>query len=314
MPVLVPEPHDPVCFTKDGKRLDGRAVDEPRSFSCEVGVIKNAQGSAYVQHGGNKIYAAVYGPREVHPRHLAKSDRGILRVYYRMATFSVHERKSPAPNRRENEISKVIREALEPLLFLEAYPDSAIEIFIEIVAADGGTRCASTTCASLALADAGIPMKSLSVGIAAGKAEGKVILDLGDKEDKVGQADVPAVVVMKDKSISLLQFDGRMTPEELDLSFKYILKGAEDIHRKQIEALKSKYTTIAEKAKKEDKLVVEAGVKSGVEDGPSDDREIHNEETDKTPPKSVPVPKPTAPVTKKASPASEPAPKDGGAK
>ncbi|MHA1613173.1 MAG: exosome complex exonuclease Rrp41, partial [Promethearchaeota archaeon] len=208
MTILVPEPHDEVCFRKDGKRLDGRAVDELRSFSCEVGVIKNAQGSALVRHGGNQIYAAIYGPREVHPRHLAKPDRGILRVYYRMATFSVHERKSPAPNRRENEISKVIRESLEPVLFLEAYPDSQIEIYIEVISADGGTRCASTTAASLALADAGIPMKSMVVGVAAGKAQGKVLLDLGDKEDKVGQADIPCVVVMKDKSISLLQFDG----------------------------------------------------------------------------------------------------------
>ena len=116
------EPHDPVCFKPDGTRLDGRAVDEIRPFSCKVGVINNAQGSALVRHGGNQIIAAIYGPREVHPRHLAKPDRGILRVYYRMNTFSVWERKSPAPNRRENEISKVIREALEPVLFLEAYP------------------------------------------------------------------------------------------------------------------------------------------------------------------------------------------------
>ena len=251
MPVLVPEPHDPVCFRKDGKRLDGRDVDEPRPFSCEVGVIKNAQGSAVVRHGGNLIYAAVYGPREVHPRHLAKPDRGILRVYYRMATFSVHDRKSPAPNRRDNEISKVIREAIEPVLFLEAYPDSQIEVFIQIMAADGGTRCASTTAASLALADAGIPMRSMIVGIAAGKAQDKVILDLGDKEDKVGQADVPAVVVMKDKTISLLQFDGEMSLEEMKLSFKYILKGAEVIYQKQLEALKGKYETIQVNAKKE---------------------------------------------------------------
>jgi len=226
MGVLVPEPHDPTLFREDGKRLDGRNVDDLRPFSCKVGVLKNAQGSALVEHGGNKIYAAVFGPREVHPRHMARSDTGILRVYYRMATFSVHERKSPAPNRREVEISKVIREALEPVLFLEAYPDSAIEVFVEVVAADGGTRCASTTAAALALADAGIPMRSLVVGVAAGKAQGKVILDCGDKEDKVGDADLPCAIIMKDKSISLLQFDGVMTPEELELAFNYIIKGA----------------------------------------------------------------------------------------
>ena len=250
MPILkgTEEPHDPVCFTEDGGRLDGRKVDDLRSFSCKVGVIKNAQGSAEVRHGGNQIIAAVYGPREVHPRHMAKPDKGILRVYYRMCTFSVHERKSPAPNRRENEISKVIREALEPVLFLEAYPDSQIEIYIEVIAADGGTRCASTTAASLALADAGIPMKSMVAGVAAGKAQGKVILDWGDKEDKVGQADIPCVVVMKDKSISLLQFDGEMNLDEMKLGFEYVLKGAEDIYQKQLEALKDKYEKIRTQA------------------------------------------------------------------
>lgn len=255
MPVLIQEPHDPVLFREDGKRLDGRNVDDIRPFSCKTGVIKNAQGSAFVQHGGNQIYAAVYGPREVHPRHLAKSDRGILRVTYRMATFSVHERKSPAPNRREIEISKVIRESLEPMLFLEAYPDAAIEVYVEIIAADGGTRCASISCAALALADAGIPMRSLVVGVAAGKAQGKVILDCNDKEDKVGDADMPVAVVMKDKTISLLQFDGKMNPDELKLAFDYVLKGAELIHAKQIEALKGKYEEITAQAKQEDEIV-----------------------------------------------------------
>ncbi len=293
MPILkgTEEPHDPVCFREDGLRLDGRKKDEGRPFSCEVGVIKNAQGSALVRHGGNQIYAAIYGPREVHPRHMAKQDRGILRVYYRMCTFSVHERKSPAPNRRENEISKVIREALEPVLFLEAYPDSQIEIYIEVVAADGGTRCASTTAASLALADAGIPMKSMLVGIAAGKVQDQVILDLGDKEDKVGQADVPAVVVMKDKSISLLQFDGEMSLDEMDLAFKYILKGADAIYQKQLAALKDKYEKIQKEAELESKdIKKDLPVESAVEAKETKSKESKPE--DKTPPAADAVAEP----------------------
>ncbi len=235
----------------DGKRLDGRAVDEIRAFDCEAGVLHNAQGSALVKHGGNKIYAAVYGPREVHPRHLARTDRGILRIFYRMATFSVFDRKSPAPSRREKEISKVIREALEPVLFLEIYPDSAIEVYIEVIAAEGGTRCASTTAAALALADAGIPMKSLVVGLAAGKAEGQVILDCSDIEDKLGAADVPMAIIMNTKDVSLLQFDGQMTLDELNTSYEYVLKGAEIIYQKQIEALRAKYNEISEQVEEE---------------------------------------------------------------
>ncbi len=272
MPLLIEEKIPKELFRADGKRLDGRAVDEIRPFSCKIGVLKNAQGSAYVEHGGNKIYAAVYGPREVHPKHMARSDRGILKVYYRMATFSVFERKSPAPNRREVEISKVIREALEPVLFLEIYPDSAIEVYIEIVAADGGTRCASVTAASLALADAGIPMKSLVVGLAAGKANGKVIVDCSDKEDKVGDADIPIAVVMRNKSISLLQFDGQMTPEELNTAFSYVLKGAEIIYQKQIESLRRKYDEISLETAKENQIISEKlGTPIGTDDLTTED-------------------------------------------
>jgi len=78
MPILIPEDNPEKLIREDGKRLDGRALDELRPFKCKIGVLENAEGSSYVEHGGNKIYAGVFGPREVHPRHLAKPDRGIL--------------------------------------------------------------------------------------------------------------------------------------------------------------------------------------------------------------------------------------------
>ncbi len=72
-----------------GTRVDGRKFDELRPLRMESGVLKTADGSAYVEHGRNKIYAAVYGPRELHPRHLALPDKARVRCTYRMASFSV---------------------------------------------------------------------------------------------------------------------------------------------------------------------------------------------------------------------------------
>ncbi len=262
MTILIPETYPKILIDKNGKRVDGRALDELRPFSCKIGVLANAHGSAYVEHGKNKIYAGVYGPREVHPRHLARPDRGILKVNYRMATFSVHERKSPAPNRREREISKIIEDALSPTLFLELYPNSAIEVYVQVIAADGGTRCASTTAVSLALADAGLPMKSLVAGVAAGKADNKIILDCGDLEDKAGSADVPAAVRMTDETITLLQFDGEMTPEELEKSIEYIKKGAREIFAFQTAAIKDKFDRIRQETEAENRLVEEAQKKT----------------------------------------------------
>ena len=64
---------------KNGKRSDGRIIDELRQIKINVGIIRNADGSALIEFGKNKIIAAVYGPREVHPKHMAFSDRCVVR-------------------------------------------------------------------------------------------------------------------------------------------------------------------------------------------------------------------------------------------
>jgi len=231
---------------KKGLRLDGRKPDELRPIKIEVGILANADGSAYIQQGKNKILAAVYGPRELHPKHLALPDRTVLRCRYHMAPFSVQERKSPAPSRREIELSKVIREALEPSLFLEYYPRTAIDVFIEVLQADGGTRCASITAASLALADAGIPMRDLVVACAAGKVDDTIVLDLMDTEDKKGNADVPVALMPNLNAITLLQMDGNLSLEEFEKAVNLAIDGCKKIYAMQKEALRAKYVNIKE--------------------------------------------------------------------
>lgn len=226
---------------KKGLRLDGRKPDELRSVKIEVGALSNADGSAYIEQGKNKILAAVYGPREVHPKHLALPDRMVLRCRYHMAPFSVQERKSPAPSRREMELSKVIRESLEPSIFLEYYPRTVVDVFIEVLQADGGTRCASITAASIALADAGIPMRDLVVACAAGKVEDTIVLDLMDTEDKIGAADVPVALMPNLDAITLLQMDGILTLEEFETAVNLALEGCKKIYALQKEALRTKY-------------------------------------------------------------------------
>ena len=69
--------------------------------------------------------------------------------------------------------------------------DYHLDVFIEVLQADGGTRCAALTAASVALADAGIPMRDMVVAVAAGKVADTVILDVNNEEDQAGQADMP---------------------------------------------------------------------------------------------------------------------------
>ncbi|ASJ09879.1 exonuclease [Thermococcus sp. P6] len=231
---------------ENGKRLDGRKKYELRPIRMEVGVLKNADGSAYVEWGKNKVLAAVYGPREIHPKHLQRLDRAILRVRYNMAPFSVEERKKPGPDRRSVEISKVLRGALEPALILEMFPRTAIDVFIEILQADAGTRVAGITAASLALADAGVPMKDLVSACAAGKIDGEIVLDLNKDEDNYGEADVPVAIMPLKNDITLLQMDGYLNKEEFIEAVKLAIKGAKAVYQKQRDALRAKYLKVAE--------------------------------------------------------------------
>ena len=231
---------------KKGIRIDGRKVDELRPVKMEVGVLPNADGSAYLEQGRNKILVGVYGPKEAHPRHIAQQDRAVIQCRYHMAPFSVDERKSPAPSRRDIELSKVIRESLEPAIFLEYYPRTSIQVYIEVLQADGGTRCAGITTAALALADAGIPMRDLVVACAAGKADGKLIVDLMDTEDKVGDADVPVAYMPNLNAITLLQMDGNLSVDEFNTAVDMALVGCRKLYELQKEALKSKYVSVEE--------------------------------------------------------------------
>ena len=224
-----------------GVRTDGRRWNELRPIRMEVGQLKNADGSAYIEFGKNKIVAAVYGPKEVHPKHMVLPDRALIRCRYHMAPFSVDERKNPAPSRREIEISKVIREALEPALIAEDYPRAAIQIFVEVLQSDGGSRVAGITASSLALSDAGINMRDLVVGCSSGIVDGQVVLDLNDTEDKEGSGDMPVAFMPNLNQVTLLQVDGIYTPENFRKAFELAMTGGRMVYEMQRKALLEKY-------------------------------------------------------------------------
>ena len=115
--------------TETSARADKRAFDELRNLKIEAGVLERADGSAYLEMGGNKVLAAVYGPRELFVRRLMQPNRAVLRCNYNMAPFSVDDRKRPGPDRRSVEISKITSDALSPAVFLEKFPRSTIDVY-----------------------------------------------------------------------------------------------------------------------------------------------------------------------------------------
>jgi len=230
----------------NGKRLDGRKPDEMRKIKIQAGVLHRAEGSCYLEWGGNKIIAAVYGPREAVPRHTQNPLRAIVNARYNMAAFSVDDRKRPGPDRRSTEISKVISEALEKVILVEKYPRASIDVSIEILDAEAGTRCAGLTAAGVALVDAGIPMKDIPVACAAGKIEDQIVLDLGKEEDNFGNADLPVAISPRTGEILLLQMDGHLTLKEFDEALDLAIKGCYIVSDIQKKAIMEKYEHVVE--------------------------------------------------------------------
>ena len=239
-----------VEYVKSGKRLDGRKVDELRPIKMQVGVLSNADGSAYLEWGQNKVLVGVHGPKEALPKHKQNPYKGMVRYTYRMACFSVPDRKNPRPGRREIEISKVSGEALERSIFLERFPNCAIDVYVEILDSNAGTRAAALTAASLALADAGIPMRDLVCAVGVGKAGGEIILDLNkDEEDAPDAVDIPLAIMPRTEEIVLLQMDGLLSKQEWGEAVKLGIAGCKQIYEMQRKVLRKKFAE-AETAKK----------------------------------------------------------------
>jgi len=224
------------------KRIDGRKNDELRPMNVKVGVVKSADGSCYLEWGNNTVIATVHGPRPMFPKHLSNSEKAVVDFKYRMAPFSVGERKSPVPGKRDKEISLVSGFAVESAINVEKFPNTVIDIDAVILSSDAGTRVAAITAATLACADAGLPMKGLVSAVASGRANGDLILDLTkEEEDAEDAVDTAIAVLMPQKEIVLLQMDGFVKKEDWKKMISMGIKGAEKIYDFQKKALLEKY-------------------------------------------------------------------------
>ena len=227
------------------KRVDGRKFDETRKIEAKVGVIKNADGSAMFKIGDTTAYAAVYGPKDLYPRFMKDPEKGILRCNYNMLPFSGSgNRVRPGPSRRSKEISYVTKNALLPVVNLDKFPNSVVDVFIEFPQTDAGSRCAGICAASMALADAGITMKDLVGAVAVGIVDGQVVVDLNYEEEsyeKGDVADVPIAIIPCTGEFSLLQMDGKIKKKDFMKALETAKKVIPKIIEVQRNALKNKF-------------------------------------------------------------------------
>ena len=225
------------------KRADKRKFDELREIEAKAGIIKRADGSGYFKIGDTIAYAAVYGPRATHLKFLKDPTKGNLRCHYNMMPFSgAGDRVRPGGSRRSKEISKVTENALLPVINLDNFPNAVVEVFIELLQTDAGTRCAGICAASIALADAGISMKDMVASVAVGLVNKEVVVDLSKEEEDIEDAvDIPIAIIPRNRQISLLQMDGIIKKEEIKKAIELGREACKKIYAAQKKALKERY-------------------------------------------------------------------------
>ena len=206
----------------EGKRVDGRGIDEIRPLSAEVGLLPRTHGTGLFSRGQTQVLTVATLGALGDIQKLDGLDDIIAKRYmhhYNFPSYSVGEtRPSRGPGRREIGHGMLAEKALEPVLPSEAEFPYAIRLVSEILSSNGSTSQGSICGSTLALMDAGVPIKApvagISVGLITEDDHFMTMLDIQGLEDFHGDMDFK--VAGTKKGITAIQMDLKidgLTPE-----------------------------------------------------------------------------------------------------
>ncbi|XP_076454684.1 exosome complex component RRP41-like [Babylonia areolata] len=213
-------------------RVDGRRPNELRKIECRLGVFRQADGSAYIEQGNTKVLAAVYGPHEVRGgRGKALHDRAVVNCQYSMATFSTGERKRrPRGDRKSTEMTCHLQQTFDATILTALHPRSQIDIFVEVLQSDGGNYCASVNAATLALIDAGIPLRDYVCACSSGFARETALADMNHLEESSGCPELTVATLAKSRNIVFLEMNSRLHEDHLSAVMERAVAGCADVY------------------------------------------------------------------------------------
>ena len=210
---------------EEHKRPDGRKIDEIRPLSCEVGVLPRVHGSAIFTRGQTQVMSIVTLGTSSEAQELDGLDEETTKRYmhqYNFPSYSVGEaRPSRGPGRREIGHGALAEKALVPVIPSEEEFPYAIRVVSEVLSSNGSTSQASICGSTLALMDAGVPIKKPVAGISTGLVTDKndpsryiMLTDIqgiedffGDMDFKVGGTKDGITAIQVDIKIDGLTYD-----------------------------------------------------------------------------------------------------------
>lgn len=217
-----------------GTRADGRQPDQAdvRPVFVRCGLVSQAKGSAYIEAGNTKLICCVYGPRETERKDETDMKSGRLTADMRFAPFSCPERGSWIQGSQDKDFSLMLLESLHPAVCLHKYPRSQIEVNVMVLENSGSVLAHAVTCASLALADAGIEMYDLVLGCSMRQDGDSFLVDptyieenSSGSDSKDNQGGLTVAFLPSLNQISGLQSDGEMSQETLTAGIRTCIEG-----------------------------------------------------------------------------------------
>ncbi|CAE6405620.1 unnamed protein product [Rhizoctonia solani] len=213
-----------------------RKNDEIRPIFLQLGLVSQANGSAYIETEKTKIAVAVYGPREIKAGS-TYTENGRLKVEVKFSPFSCKRRRAPIRDAESPTLASHIHQSILPAVRLELFPKSQLDVYVHILEVDGVESCvgAAATAASAALADAGIDMLGLAVSCTAainqsttGNAE--LLLDPNGQEADAAQGLVMVTCLPALGTVTNIIQTGLVHPDEVIQCMDVCMKQCEDIH------------------------------------------------------------------------------------
>ena len=208
---------------KHNKRVDGRAFDEIRNLSAEISILPRTHGSGIFMRGLTHVLSAVTldspGEEELSDAMEGEAKKRFMH-HYNFPPYSVGEVGFfRGPGRREIGHGALAEKALQPLIpVLEEFP-YVVRVVTEAISSNGSTSMASVCGSSLALMDAGVPIKNHIAGIAMGLiTDGKntkILTDIQGPEDHYGDMDFK--VAGTRNGVTAVQLDVKIGGLDTDL-------------------------------------------------------------------------------------------------
>ncbi|XP_068637082.1 exosome complex component RRP41-like [Aristolochia californica] len=173
------KPTHPIFEDVDWVRADGRNFHECRPAFMRTSAVNAASGSAYAEFGNTKVIVSVFGPRES-KKAMMYSDIGRLNCNVSFTTFCAPMRGQGSENK---DFSSMLHKALEGAIILETFPKTTVDVFALVLESGGSDLPVIVSCASLALADAGIMMYDLVPAVSVSFIRKNLIIDPTSKEE-----------------------------------------------------------------------------------------------------------------------------------